>query len=681
MFDALTYEKGGSLLRMLEQYLGTERFREGVRRYLAAHRYANTETTDLWDAIEEAAEGLPIRALMDSWIFQGGHPLVTASADGSEVRAHSRALLLPAGRGQARGLRAECHRLELARPRGDAAGGLATGQSAAAPYRLRAPARTSPSASLPGRGCSWSTPEATASTGCATKTSSSTPSSPASTGSSRSSASGSWQTPGPAHWPARRPSSSSSPWCGASRARRTRACGRWSPARSGSWTSRLPRQTAGRSRPSSSRCSDLSSNASAGTAVRTTTARRRGVVPFSSQPSARSAPILRVRAESRDRFVALGQGASLDADTASAILRVVATTAGRHGVRRSPRAFPLPVRPDRGAALPRLAQLCPRPGSRRGDLRAVPDRDQEPGRSLSPPGAADATASSARKSGSSSPVTGTRSSSAIRQTRSHGCSRSPRLCQLDAGRHAGALARSHRVLCCTSPRRPAKGGRPEPRTPGGERPLCARAQAASRGPSRQSLSFGGRCGPRHRGDEPSRREHQTPARGGSCDQGLHARRRGPRTCRFAERATLAGFSSIVEVGAYCGRSTLYLTSGIARALSLGAAPAVVFSVDHHRGSEENQAGFEHHDDTLVDRRDRPDGHLAVLEKSHGSSRRGGPRRCRRRRLTHRRRPLERRRRPGVHRRRPRRGAGLGGLPGLGPPRGRRRLARHSRRVP
>lgn len=70
---------------------------------------------------------------------------------------------------------------------------------------------------------------------------------------------------------------------------------------------------------------------------------------------------------------------------------------------------------------------------------------------------------------------------------------------------------------------------------------------------------------------------------------------------IAERATLAGFSSMVEVGAYCGRSTLYLISGIARALSLGAAPAVVFSVDHHRGSEENQEGFEHHDDTLVNR--------------------------------------------------------------------------------
>ncbi|MGD0982362.1 MAG: class I SAM-dependent methyltransferase [Acidimicrobiales bacterium] len=68
---------------------------------------------------------------------------------------------------------------------------------------------------------------------------------------------------------------------------------------------------------------------------------------------------------------------------------------------------------------------------------------------------------------------------------------------------------------------------------------------------------------------------------------------------LAERSTLAGFSSIVEVGAYCGRSTLYLAAGIARAVGQGAAPAVVFSVDHHHGSEENQAGFEHHDTTLV----------------------------------------------------------------------------------
>ena len=40
------------------------------------HQYGNTETTDLWDAIEEVTDE-PVRRIMDSWIFQGGHPLVT----------------------------------------------------------------------------------------------------------------------------------------------------------------------------------------------------------------------------------------------------------------------------------------------------------------------------------------------------------------------------------------------------------------------------------------------------------------------------------------------------------------------------------------------------------------------------------------------------------------------------
>jgi puromycin-sensitive aminopeptidase len=84
MFDVLTYEKGAAVVRMLEQYLGEDRFREGIRHYIATHAYGNTETTDLWDAIEEAT-GEPVRRIMDSWIFQGGHPIVSveARADGS----------------------------------------------------------------------------------------------------------------------------------------------------------------------------------------------------------------------------------------------------------------------------------------------------------------------------------------------------------------------------------------------------------------------------------------------------------------------------------------------------------------------------------------------------------------------------------------------------------------------
>ena len=52
-----------------------------MRSYLSAHRFSNTETTDLWDAIESVAGGAPVRALMDSWIFQGGFPLVTATVE------------------------------------------------------------------------------------------------------------------------------------------------------------------------------------------------------------------------------------------------------------------------------------------------------------------------------------------------------------------------------------------------------------------------------------------------------------------------------------------------------------------------------------------------------------------------------------------------------------------------
>ncbi len=84
MFDVLTYQKGGSVLRMLEQYLGPPVFRDGVRLYLRRHSYANTVTSDLWDALEEAAGDVPVRATMDTLILQGGHPLVSVSGLGSE---------------------------------------------------------------------------------------------------------------------------------------------------------------------------------------------------------------------------------------------------------------------------------------------------------------------------------------------------------------------------------------------------------------------------------------------------------------------------------------------------------------------------------------------------------------------------------------------------------------------
>jgi puromycin-sensitive aminopeptidase len=84
MFDVLTYQKGGAVLRMLEQFLGAETFRTGISHYLRSHSYANTETTDLWDALEQVS-GIPVRAIMEAWIFNPGHPLVTVDLDADQA--------------------------------------------------------------------------------------------------------------------------------------------------------------------------------------------------------------------------------------------------------------------------------------------------------------------------------------------------------------------------------------------------------------------------------------------------------------------------------------------------------------------------------------------------------------------------------------------------------------------
>jgi puromycin-sensitive aminopeptidase len=76
MFDVLTYEKGASVLRMLEQHIGPTVFRDGVRDYLRTHAYGNADTKDLWISLGKAARQA-VPALMDGWIFQPGYPLLT----------------------------------------------------------------------------------------------------------------------------------------------------------------------------------------------------------------------------------------------------------------------------------------------------------------------------------------------------------------------------------------------------------------------------------------------------------------------------------------------------------------------------------------------------------------------------------------------------------------------------
>ena len=88
-FDAITYEKGGAVLRMIEGFLGADPFREGIRLYMRRHREANATADDLWAALAEAS-GQPIVEMANGWIQQVGYPLITvsrapAAADGGTV--------------------------------------------------------------------------------------------------------------------------------------------------------------------------------------------------------------------------------------------------------------------------------------------------------------------------------------------------------------------------------------------------------------------------------------------------------------------------------------------------------------------------------------------------------------------------------------------------------------------
>ena len=82
IFDAISYSKGSSVIRMISKYIGEETFMEGIRRYLKKHAYGNTETGDLWAALSEAS-GKDVGKVMDIWTKKVGFPVVTVT-EGSD---------------------------------------------------------------------------------------------------------------------------------------------------------------------------------------------------------------------------------------------------------------------------------------------------------------------------------------------------------------------------------------------------------------------------------------------------------------------------------------------------------------------------------------------------------------------------------------------------------------------
>lgn len=87
IFDAISYQKGASVIRMLYTYIGDDNFRIGMKDYLNKFAYKNAATEDLWDSLE-AASSKPVRKLMSGWTAQKGFPWLSVgfAQDGDKVK-------------------------------------------------------------------------------------------------------------------------------------------------------------------------------------------------------------------------------------------------------------------------------------------------------------------------------------------------------------------------------------------------------------------------------------------------------------------------------------------------------------------------------------------------------------------------------------------------------------------
>jgi len=79
IFDAISYSKGASTIRMLHSYIGDDAFRTGLHNYLDKFKYKNALTEDLWDALSDASKK-PINDLMQLWTKQTGYPFINVSS-------------------------------------------------------------------------------------------------------------------------------------------------------------------------------------------------------------------------------------------------------------------------------------------------------------------------------------------------------------------------------------------------------------------------------------------------------------------------------------------------------------------------------------------------------------------------------------------------------------------------
>ena len=85
----IIYSKGGSILRQIEGYIGSDNFQKGLQSYLKSYAYANTASHHLWDSFEKVSEQ-PVGEMMKSWIEQAGFPLISVEKKGNKLELTQR---------------------------------------------------------------------------------------------------------------------------------------------------------------------------------------------------------------------------------------------------------------------------------------------------------------------------------------------------------------------------------------------------------------------------------------------------------------------------------------------------------------------------------------------------------------------------------------------------------------
>ena len=103
IFDSISYDKGGCILRMLEHFVGKKNFQKGLKIYLSKHQYSNAEGSDLWNAIGKVSKQ-PIDKMMKTWINQVGFPLITVTRKNSTLSLKQSRFLLEETKSSKKGI-------------------------------------------------------------------------------------------------------------------------------------------------------------------------------------------------------------------------------------------------------------------------------------------------------------------------------------------------------------------------------------------------------------------------------------------------------------------------------------------------------------------------------------------------------------------------------------------------